>query len=127
MDFCFGQMRHTRLPAGCDAETAAQLAVVAAMDKAEHRIGRDRRAVIEKAVERLVDGAVPAHREDLQMTVAQGIAHHMGGLGGRGGDEEGHQRKDLFQRVFDFAPVASGAAAPGVGIENNEGCHDAVR
>ena len=66
---------------GSDAKPAAKIAVMAVMDKAEYRVGRHRDAALEKAVQRFVDGAVAAHRDDIQMAVAQGVAHQLRGLG----------------------------------------------
>ncbi len=63
------QMLHTRLPAWRDAEMAAQLTVIATMDKAEHCVGRHDLAVIEKAIQSFVDSAVAAHGDDFQMSV----------------------------------------------------------
>ena len=69
------ETRDGRFGAGVDAEGLAEIAARAAGDEAEHGVGRDRAVRVEEAVDRLVDRAVAADRDDLVMALAQRFAH----------------------------------------------------
>ena len=54
------QARDARLIARLDAEAAAKIALRAGGDKSEHRVGRNRDAILEKTVDCFIDGAIAA-------------------------------------------------------------------
>src|SRR6185437_5513461 len=101
------QPRRRGVRAGLDAEALAEIAAGAAGDKGEHRVGVDRAAGAEHAVDGLVDRAVAADRDDLLVAFAQRLAHEVGDVAAARAEADRQPRIDAAQRGFDrlrFAP-----------------------
>ena len=107
------------------AERFLEIAAGAAADERQDRIGRNRSAHVEEAVDALVDGAVAAHRDDFVMALAQGIRHQHGRVALSSRERDRHIGVDYRQRALDTAPFAADVA--GTRIDDDEGAHAAFR
>src|SRR6185312_5379672 len=82
---------------------------------------------VEEAVDRLVDRAVAADRDDFHIPFAQRVAGEPRGLAAPRGEGDRHARIDVAERALDGAPFAARPAVARTRIDDDERAHASPR
>ena len=83
-----GQARGGLYRVARQAERPDEIAAGPGGHHPEHGVRRERPAVLDHPVDDLVHGAVAAHRDQVALAVAQGLAGGLGGVAGMGGADD---------------------------------------